>query len=85
MRMRDSFGRGRDNSYVRQRLQDARSARAFGGGTSQSWVIKEARSPTGYCVVGPGGKLVGPLYLDTYRGPGFKIDADGHVYYDQGP
>ena len=60
------------------------AARAIHSGQLQRCVVKESRSPTGYGVVLPGGKVVGPLFLDTYEGPGFKIDAQGQVYYDPG-
>lgn len=60
------------------------AARAVQPEQLQKCVIKESRSPTGYGVVLPGGRVAGPLYLDTYKGPGFKIDAQGQVYYDPG-
>jgi len=47
-------------------------------------VIKDPRSPTGFAVLHASGRYAFPLYLDTYRGPGYKLDADGRVFYDSG-
>ena len=47
-------------------------------------IVEVPGSPTGYGVLDTAGKFTHPLYLDTHRGPGFKISPDGKVFYDRG-
>jgi hypothetical protein len=84
VRVRQNVEDGRDDVYVKTRLQGALAARTVGQQRLQAWVIKDSRSPTGYGVLLPGGRLRKPLYLDTHGGPGFKIDSEGRVYFDPG-
>jgi hypothetical protein len=50
----------------------------------RSCVVEDPSSPTGYGILDFRGKHVSPLQLDSYQGPGFKIDAAGKVYLDRG-
>jgi hypothetical protein len=47
-------------------------------------IVEAPGSPTGYGVLDTVGKFTHSLFLDTHRGPGFKISPDGKVFCDRG-
>ena len=71
-----------DDSPAKSRLQRAYEAHQEAQQRQLRSRLVEApgSSPTGYGIlVSPG--IVLPLYSDTHRGRGFKIDSNGTIYY----